>query len=121
MQRNIEKILMTSRQYSVDKKHHSKSRFEIVDDCPPFAMTFRSKLLARKHAKMISDLEGKEIKAIRSGGAGDINYFAEHSNIVLDGLGARGSSMHSEYETIELDSIWSRGHALNRLLKDINK
>jgi len=53
-------------------------RFEIVDDCPPFAMTFRSKRLARKHAKLITELEGKEIKAIRSGGAGDINYFAEN-------------------------------------------
>ncbi|NQZ02450.1 MAG: M20/M25/M40 family metallo-hydrolase, partial [Bdellovibrionales bacterium] len=120
LQRAIEKILMTSKQSSVCKSHHSKTRFEIVDDCPPFAMTFQSKKLAKKHARRLSELEGKEIKALRSGGAGDINYFAEHSHIVLDGLGAKGFAMHSDYETIELESLWSRSHALSRLLKDIN-
>jgi glutamate carboxypeptidase len=120
LQKAIEKILMTSKQSSVCKSHHSKTQFEIVDDCPPFAMTYRSKKLAKKHARRISELENIPVKAMRSGGAGDINYFAEHSHIVLDGLGAKGFGMHSEYETIELDSIWSRAHALSRLLKDIN-
>lgn len=120
LQKAIEKILLTSRQSSVCKAHSSKTRFEIVDDCPPFAMTFGSKRLAKKHARRVAELENQDVRALRSGGAGDINYFAEYSQIVLDGLGAKGFGMHSEFETIELDSIWSRSHALSQLLKDIN-
>ncbi|WP_394826028.1 hypothetical protein [Pendulispora albinea] len=61
-------------------------------------------------------IEHAEVRADKSNGAADLNYFSAPNAIVLDGLGARGGKMHTSEEFVHLDSLESRARALRELL-----
>ncbi len=112
LHRKIEKILHANSDIGVCGEHVTKSSYEIVDDCPPFSLTRRSKRLARSYAALVSQLEGRKVYSQPAGGAGDVNYLSTADNFILDGLGPVGGEMHTTGEFLRVDSLASRSKAL---------
>jgi glutamate carboxypeptidase len=108
----IEKILETPRETSTDGKFKSQTTYKIVDDCPPFSLTKKSRRMAREYAALISKLENRLIQSQPSGGAGDVNYLSTRNNFVLDGLGPVGGEMHTNREFVNVDTLKTRAQAL---------
>ncbi len=112
LHRKIEKILETTSDINLCGAVATKSSYEIVDDCPPFSLTRRSKRLARSYAALVSQLEGRKVYSQPAGGAGDVNYLSTATNFILDGLGPVGGNMHTSGEFLRVDSLNSRSKAL---------
>lgn len=112
LHRKIEKILSQPREISVDGKYRTETKFEIVDDCPPFSLTRKSRRMAREYAALISRLEDRKVHSQPAGGAGDVNYLATRDNFVLDGLGPVGGEMHTSHEFVRTPSLKTRSQAL---------
>jgi glutamate carboxypeptidase len=108
----IEKILETPRETSIDGKFKSQTTYKIVDDCPPFSLTKKSRRMAREYSALISKLENRLIQSQPSGGAGDVNYLSTRNNFVLDGLGPVGGEMHTNREFVNVDTLKTRAQAL---------
>jgi glutamate carboxypeptidase len=112
LHRRIEKILGMSHETSVCGRYRTEASWKIVDDCPPFTLTRRSRKLARRFAALTSQLEGRKVYSQPAGGAGDVNYLATTGNFVLDGLGPVGGEMHTDQEFIHIDTLKTRSQAL---------
>ncbi len=112
LHRKIEKILNTSYEVSSCGRYKTESQWQIVDDCPPFCLTRRSKKLARRMAALISQLEGRKVYSQPAGGAGDVNYLSTPNNFIMDGLGPYGGEMHTGDEFVRVDSLRTRSQAL---------
>ena len=119
LHRRIERILDRAYEVSVDRKYRTRTSFEIVDDCPPFSLTARSKRLARVYAAMVAGEEGVKITSRAAGGAGDVNYLSTEDNLVLDGFGPVGGEMHTTEEFLRLDTLASRARALAKFLAHV--
>jgi glutamate carboxypeptidase len=90
----------------------------ISDDCPPLENVFGEKIM-RSMKQLISAAEEDEIFCQHCEGASDANYFSHPSNIVIDGLGARGLYFHSKKEYIEAKSLGHRSEALQKFLLEM--
>lgn len=112
LHQKIEKILTYSTERSTCGRYTTSTRYEIVDDCPPFTLTRRSKRLARTFAALITQVEGKKVYSHIAGGAGDVNYLATDKNFILDGLGPVGGAMHTHDEFIQVETLGTRSQAL---------
>lgn len=117
LHKKIEKILKKSREVSVDGRFKTETIFKIVDDCPPFSLTRRSRRMAVKYAGIVSKLENRKIISQAAGGAGDVNYLATKDNFVLDGLGPVGGEMHTSAEFIHTETLKTRADALAGFLE----
>lgn len=91
-------------------------KFDLVDDCPPFAPSVNTGPPLKKYISLLQELEGKAISSRRSGGTADSNYFSNKEAIIIDGLGPVGGKMHTNEEFIVLSSLESRAEALHRFL-----
>lgn len=94
--------------------------YSISDDCPPLANV--------KGEDFVNDLREKLVKAEKKNlscrhceGASDANYFSSSKNVVLDGLGPRGTGFHSRKEYLIEASLGTRTHALVQFLSDLAK
>ncbi|MGE0528522.1 MAG: M20/M25/M40 family metallo-hydrolase [Bdellovibrionales bacterium] len=112
MHRKIDKILGQAVEVSSCGKYRTETKYRIVDDCPPFSLTRRSKRLARSYAALVSQLEGRKVYSQPAGGAGDVNYLSTSDNFVLDGLGPVGGEMHTSYEFVHVNTLQTRAQAL---------
>jgi glutamate carboxypeptidase len=112
LHRKIEEILREESEVSVCGRFRSETSYQVVDDCPPFALTRRSKKLARSYAAFVSRLEGRKVASQGAGGAGDVNYLSTDENFVLDGLGPVGGEMHTQNEFVAIASLKTRAQAL---------
>jgi len=112
LHRKIERILSESVEVSVCGQHRTVTSYKIVDDCPPFTLTRRSKKLASNYAALVSQLEGRKILSQPGGGAGDVNYLSTDDNFVLDGLGPVGGEMHTNQEFVWVSTMKTRAQAL---------
>ena len=110
--RKIEKILAGSYEASTCGRYKTETTWEVVDDCPPFSLTRRSKKLARRMAALVSQLEKRKVYSQPAGGAGDVNYLSTPENFVLDGLGPVGGEMHTEQEFVHSETLKTRSQAL---------
>jgi glutamate carboxypeptidase len=119
LHKQIEKILERPVEVSVDGAHETKTTYKIVDDCPPFSLTPRTKALARGYAAFVSQLEGRRIGAQGAGGAGDVNYLSTDRNLVLDGLGPVGGEMHTTREFVAIDTLKTRAQSLAGFLHHV--
>ena len=117
LHRKIEKIIDKSIVTNHDDSHKSHIFYSIEDDCPAFAYNQRLQPFLKTYLETVNEMEGRSIKGEMAGGAGDVNYMCGKSTLVLDGLGALGSGMHTRTESIDLPSLCSRSEALQRLLK----
>lgn len=108
----IVKILETPRESSVDGKFKSSTTYKIVDDCPPFSLTKKSRRMAREYSALVSKLENRTVLSQPAGGAGDVNYLSTRENFVLDGLGPVGGDMHTNREFVNVDTLKTRAQAL---------
>ncbi len=115
MHKKIKQILSTN-QFSSNRKTKSKTKFQIVDDCPPFASNLNSKLAVRKLIQIVSKIEKRNILAQKAGGAGDVNYMSEKKLIVIDGLGPVGGALHTKLEFVHLSTLHTRSKALSQFL-----
>lgn len=115
LHRKIEKIL-AQQEISVCGNHRTQTSYKIVDDCPPFSLTRRSKKLARTYAALVSQLENRKIYSQPAGGAGDVNYLSTPNNFILDGLGPVGGEMHTDLEFIQVNSLQTRSQAMAAFL-----
>lgn len=117
---HIISVLQTSYLKCIVSGRETQSRFDIMDDCPPMPRSKKDhwlKLLAQK----IELLEDQEVSGIHSGGAADINYFANKNNTCIDGLGPVAIGMHTKDERLLLKSLETRPYALALLINDILK
>lgn len=119
LHRRIARILETSFERSTCGRYATRTHFAIVDDCPPFGLTKRSKRLAKIYAAEVGRVEGRTIVSKIAGGAGDVNYLSTDDNVVLDGLGPVGGEMHTVDEWLEVGSLNTRAHALARMLETL--
>ncbi|MGE4133776.1 MAG: M20/M25/M40 family metallo-hydrolase [Bdellovibrionales bacterium] len=117
MHRKIEKILAYERDPTLCGEEKIICHYDIVDDCPPFSLTRRSKALARKYAALTSQLENRKVFSQPAGGAGDVNYLSTPTNFVLDGLGPVGGGMHTTGEFLDVQTLTTRSQALATFLK----
>ena len=115
MHQKIIKIL-SHKEYSYDRNSRSKTSFEIIDDCPPFASNRQSTHAVRKLTQIISKIEKRKVLAQKAGGAGDVNYMSEKNLIVIDGLGPVGGALHTSNEFVSLSSLVTRSKALGQFL-----
>lgn len=117
LRKAIQQILLKSPVYSIDKKLKSKITFEVADDCPSFKASRKSKQFAEAYVSSVYKLENQKIKAVASGGAGDVNHMSRKKGIViLDGLGAVSGKIHTHEEFVYLPSLETRAEALEKLL-----
>ncbi|MEI7973089.1 MAG: M20/M25/M40 family metallo-hydrolase [Bdellovibrio sp.] len=112
LHRKIEKILSAPADMALVGNLNTQTKFEIVDDCPPFSLTRRSRGLSRTYAALISRAEGRKVLAQMAGGAGDVNYLSTADNCVLDGFGPVGGRMHTRFEFVEVETLKSRAQTL---------
>lgn len=98
----------------------TKTSFTIADDCPPFSATAASKPWIETYLSIVKEIEGKEISAKKSGGAADTNYMSRKGLIIIDGLGAIGSGLHTDKETLLISSLKTRSQALSLFLEKVN-
>lgn len=112
LHKKIDAILSETTEVSVSGKFKTVTKWQIVDDCPPFSLTKRSKAMAREMAALISQLEGHKVNSQPAGGAGDVNYLSTPENFVLDGLGPVGGDMHTHHEFIQVPTLKTRAQAL---------
>lgn len=112
LHKKIESILSEATEISVSGKYKTETKWQIVDDCPPFSLTRRSKAMAREMAALVSHLEGRKVHSQPAGGAGDVNYLSTPNNFVLDGLGPVGGEMHTHHEFIQVPTLKTRAQAL---------
>ena len=112
LHRKIAKILATPGEVSPSGLYQCTTTYKIVDDCPPFSLTRRSKGIARSYAALVSQLEGRKVASQPAGGAGDVNYLSTATNIILDGLGPVGGEMHTSSEFVNIASLRTRAQAL---------
>jgi glutamate carboxypeptidase len=117
----IKKILLSPAVKSTVTGKKSLSTFTIEDDCPPFASTLRSRSILKYYLNVVKEIEGREIKALKAGGAGDVNYMSAQNVMVLDGLGPVGGGMHTTGEFIVLSSLVTRSETLAKFLSQISK
>lgn len=115
LHKKIEKILNTP-SGSISGNFPTSTKFEIVDDCPPFSLTRRSKRLAHMYAALCSQLENRKVFSQPAGGAGDVNYLSRPENFILDGLGPIGGEMHTGQEFLHIESLATRSKALAGML-----
>lgn len=88
-------------------------RFEIVDDCPPFAVNSAAEEVVTKLTEEIARFEKHApLKPAKAGGAGDVNHMSRPGLLVLDGLGPVGGRMHTTDEFMQLSTLESRAQAL---------
>lgn len=118
--KSVEAIL--SKQYVKAKSDGAKATTDwvIVDDPVPYPEEAETKTIVDVYKKVIFDIEGKRIEAKKSGGTSDINYFYRPGLILLDGLGAIGSGMHTREEKIQLKSLLTRAEALAKLIQAVS-
>lgn len=112
LHKRIEKILLQPSDLNMAGRHPTTTHYEIVDDCPPFSLTRRSKRLARTYAALISQLEDRKVYSQPAGGAGDVNYLSTPTNFILDGMGPVGGEMHTPREFLHVDTLATRSRAL---------
>lgn len=97
---------------TLSKTNHST--FEIVDDCPPFDRDAQYGDVVMQLLTALSESEGRNIQAVKAGGAGDVNHMSRPGLFIMDGLGPVGGRMHTVEEYIELESLSTRIAALSR-------
>lgn len=112
LHKKIEKILSQPAEASSCGRHETRTTWKIVDDCPPFSLTHRSRKLARKYAALVSQLENRKVYSQPAGGAGDVNYLSTPTNVVLDGMGPVGGEMHTKHEFVHIKTLETRAQAL---------
>ena len=117
LHQDIDRVLATPGDARVCGRVPAHVRYQIVDDCPPFSLTERSRQLANFLANSIGELEGRRVVSQPSGGAGDVNYLSTDRNLVLDGLGPVGGAMHTEEEFLYVNTLRTRSVALEQLLR----
>jgi glutamate carboxypeptidase len=64
----------------------------------------------------LKEIEGGKPTAAKSHGSSDCNYLGAHP-IMIDGLGPRGSGLHTLEERIELPSLETRAEAVAQFLR----
>ena len=92
--------------------------YSIEDDCPPLPAQKKGGL----EEIILKNIAAHSEKtcAIHSGGAADINYFANKDNQGLDGLSAIGGKLHTKDEYIILSSYYERRESLLSSLKELD-
>ncbi|MEZ4816024.1 MAG: M20/M25/M40 family metallo-hydrolase [Bdellovibrionota bacterium] len=113
----VEGILNTQYVKAASDGARATTEWKIVDDPMPFNADPASKNLIEIYKKVILDVEGRKISAARSGGTSDINFFYRPGVVLIDGLGAIGSGMHTHEEKIQLRSLQTRAIALSKLIQ----
>lgn len=86
--------------------------FQVVDDCPPFSASDKSRSLTRSLCEIISTNEKRTMTSAKAGGAGDVNHMSRPDLFILDGLGPVGGRMHTTEEFLELSTLESRAKSL---------
>ena len=95
---------------------------EVFDFCPALEERKESQKYADLYQKIIRSTEDRMIKALHSGGAGDVNHFSSNERtIILDGLGAVGGNLHREDEYIEMKYLETRIKSLSNFLSEIDE
>lgn len=89
---------------------------KVLENCPAFSRTPNVEALARYALQTIKRIEGISVDVRASGGSADANYISRPGLPILDGLGPRGSGMHTEQERIELGSLKTRALITKDLL-----
>ncbi len=113
----LKKITVRSQKNKID----SKVDYQIITEVPPFAASVQSQSLIKRYQKIIQDIEGREVKAVLTGGAADLNYMSGGSGFMLDGLGPVGGGYHTIDEYIETSSLASRTEVLSRFLNAFDR
>ncbi len=94
---------------------------KILENCPAFSRTPNVDALAQFALNTIQKIEGIEVEVRTSGGSADSNYISRPGLPILDGLGPRGSGMHTEQERLELSSLKTRAQVTASLLRHWGK
>jgi glutamate carboxypeptidase len=94
---------------------------KILENCPAFSRTPKVEALAQYAINAIQKIEGIEVEVRTSGGSADSNYISSPGLPILDGLGPRGSGMHTEQECLEVSSLKTRAQVTAALLQHWSK
>ncbi len=122
MHAHLERILEEKVETCPYSGEKPKTFYSIEDDCPPLSDSLSNLKLAKKLLNFIQENEDNScISSIHSGGAADINYFANSDNSGIDGLGPISGKLHTNDEYIETYSLITRYQSLLALHIDIDQ
>jgi glutamate carboxypeptidase len=100
-----------------------KSEWRLVEDCPAMPYQIEAAALHSYAVQCIHRIESRNntsaIHCVAGAGSSDSNYLSRPGLIQIDGMGAVGSGLHSEKETVVLDSLFSRSQVILELLNCI--
>jgi glutamate carboxypeptidase len=92
--------------------------WKLAEDCPAMSLNPESMPLAQALIREIEQIEKRKITVVAGSGSSDSNYLYQPGIPMVDGLGAVGTGLHSETETLEVASIRTRALAIfNTLTK----
>jgi glutamate carboxypeptidase len=98
------------------KIHPLEKTLKVLENCPAFSRTPNVNTLAEFAVETIQKIEGIAVEVCASGGSADANYMSRPGLAILDGLGPRGSGMHTEQERLEVKSLKTRADVAAKLL-----
>ncbi len=92
--------------------------WKLAEDCPAMSLNPESLPLAQALIREIEVIEKRKISVVAGSGSSDSNYLYQPGIPMVDGLGAVGTGLHSETETLEVASIRTRAQAIfNTIVK----
>jgi glutamate carboxypeptidase len=92
------------------------TEWALLEDCPAMPLNGESEKLAKKAVELISHHEDRTATAHRAYGSSDCNYIWRAGIPILDGFGAVGVGLHTQQETIELKSLFTRTDIVHDLV-----
>ncbi len=92
-----------------------------AEDCPAMGLEPKSEALHKKALQLIEKHEKRPVKIQMGFGSSDCNHLARPGLIILDGMGAVGTGLHTQQETIEINSLFTRARVLIDLVNWIEQ
>ena len=91
-------------------------KWKLHEDCPAMRLNPESIGLGKSLAEEIEKIEGRKISVVAAAGSSDLNYLHQPGIPMIDGLGAVGTGLHTENETLETASLETRAEAIFKVI-----
>jgi glutamate carboxypeptidase len=91
----------------------------LVEDCPAMSLNPESIPIAEALIQEIEQIENRKVTMVAGSGSSDSNYLYQPGIPMVDGLGAVGTGLHTELETLEVASIETRAQAIFNVIQKL--
>jgi glutamate carboxypeptidase len=93
--------------------------WKLAEDCPAMSLNPESIPIAEALIQEIEQIENRKVGMVAGSGSSDSNYLYQPGIPMVDGLGAVGTGLHTENETLEVASIQTRAQAIFNVIQKL--